>query len=79
MYTVYLPIVGEVILHLATIHISGFNIYIAGYDEEHNRIDITMDKIVYPVNKLYDCGWCHILSYTMHGKTVLCNFYRSIH
>ena len=79
MYTVYIPKVGEVTLRLSTIHISGFNIRMSGYDEEHNLIDVLMDKIVYPVNKFYDCGWCHILSYTMHGQTVPCNIYRSIH
>ena len=79
MYTLYIPTVGEVTLHLATIFISGFNIYISGYDYERNRIDLIMDRLVYPEDRPEDCGYCHIISYTMHGQTVPCNYYKSIH
>lgn len=79
MYTLHIPTVGEVILYFATIRISGLHIYISGYDEDHNRLDLTLDKLVYPEDSPYDCGYCHILSYTMHGKVVPCNTYNSIH
>lgn len=79
MYTLHIPTVGKVVLHFATIRIHGFNIYISGFDEDHNRIDLTLDKICYPEDSPYDCGYCHIISYTMHGKTVPCNTYKSIH
>lgn len=79
MYTLHIPTVGEVVLHFATIRISGFKIYISGYDEDHNRLDFILDKLIYPDESPYDCGYCHILSYTMHDKTVQYNKYHSIH
>ena len=79
MYTLYIPVIGEVILRLATIRFSGYNIYISGHDEEHNRIDFVFDKIKYPDDHHKEFGYCHILSYTMRGQTVPCNYYRSIH
>lgn len=79
MYTLYIPTVGEVILRFATIRISGHKVYISGYDEEHNRLDFVLDKLVYPDDHHQDFGYCHIISYTMRGKTVPCNYYKSIH
>ena len=79
MYTLYLPTVGEVVLHFATIRIDGFKIYITGYDDEHNRVDLTLDRLVYPEERPEDCGYCHVISYTTQGKTVPCNSYKSIH
>jgi hypothetical protein len=79
MYTIHLPAIGEVSLCLSTIRFDGFKIYMSGYDEDKNLIDVLMDKIVYPVSKLYDYGYCHILSYTMHGQTVPYNNYHAIH
>lgn len=79
MYTLYLPTIGEVVLRFATIRIDGFHIYITGFDEDHNRVDLTLDKLVYPEERPEDCGWCHIISYIAQGKTVPCNMYRSIH
>jgi hypothetical protein len=79
MYTLYLPTVGEVVLHFATIRIDGFKIYISGYDDEHNRVDLTLDRLVYPDDRPHGCGYCHIISYTTQGKTVPCNSYKSIH
>ncbi len=79
MYTLYIPTIGEVTLHFATIRIHGSKIYITGLDDEHNRLDFVLDKLVYPEGRPEDCGYCHIVSYTMHGKTVPCNYYKSIH
>ena len=79
MYTLHISPLGEVVLHFATIQISGFNIYISGYDEDHNRIDFTMDRFCYPEDSPYGCGYCHIVSYVMQGVTTSCNIYRSIH
>ena len=78
MYTLYLSPLGEVVLHFATIQISGFYVYISGYDEDRNRIDFVMDKLQYPDDSPYDCGYCHIISYAMQGVTTPCNIYRSI-
>lgn len=79
MYTLYIPTIGEVTLCFATIHISGSKIYITGFDDEHNRLDFILDKLVYPDERPEGCGYCHINSYTMHDKTVSCNYYKSIH
>ncbi len=79
MYTLHIPTVGEVVLHFATIRIDGFKIYISGYDEDHNRLDFILDKLAYPEDSPYGCGYCHIISYTMHGKTMPCDKYHSIH
>ena len=79
MYTMYLLPIGEVVLHFNTLRISGRNVYISGYDEDKNRIDFTMDNLCYPDESPYDCGYCHITEYSMHGKTTTCNAYKSIH
>jgi hypothetical protein len=79
MYILYLPVIGKVVFHLASIRFHGFNIYALGYDEDHNSIDLTLDKLSYPEGCPEDCGYCHIISYTMNGQTVQCNYYRSIH
>lgn len=79
MYTLYLPTIGEVVLHFATIFISGSKIYISGFDTDHNRVDLTLDKLVYPESRPEDCGYCHIISYATHDKTTSCNMYRAIH
>ena len=79
MYTLYLPKVGEVILRFATIHISGSKVYISGHDEDKTQIDFVLDKLTYPDDHHQDFGYCHIISYTMQGKTVPCNYYKSIH
>ena len=79
MYVLHISPLGRVVIYLSTIIISGFNIYMTGYDEDHNRVDFVMDKISYPDENPEGCGYCHILSYTMHGVTVPCNTYKSIH
>lgn len=79
MYTLYIPTIGEVTLHFATIRIHGFKIYITGFDDEHNRLDFILDKLVYPDEQPEGCGYCHINSYELHGKTVPYNKYHSIH
>lgn len=79
MYTLHIPKVGEVILRFTTLRISGYKVYISGHDEDRNTIHFVMDKLVYPDDHHTDFGYCHIISYTMHGKTVPCNYYKSIH
>ena len=79
MYTMYLPAIGEVVLHFATIRFDGFKIYISGYDEDHNRVDFTLDRLIYPENSPEDCGYCHIVSYNTKGQTVPYSSYHSIH
>lgn len=78
MYTLYLQPIGEVVLHFDTLRISGKNIYISGYDDDRNRVDFVMDNIQYPDELPYDCGYCHISSYTMHGVIVPCNEYKAL-
>lgn len=79
LYTIHMPRIGLVKLYFDDIRIHGFNIYMTGYDEENNKITLVLDRIVYPSDRQDDCGYCHITSYTVHGKTTSCNMYRSIH
>lgn len=79
MYTMHLSPFGEIILHLNTIHILGFNIYISGYDSNHNRIDFIMRKICYPEDSPFGWGYCHIVSYADNGTTTECDTYQSIY
>ena len=79
MYTIHLPVIGEVVLRLATIRFWGFNIYISGHDEDRNAIDITLDRLVYPDDNTKDYGYCHIVSYSTQGRTVPCNMYSALH
>lgn len=79
LYTIHMPNVGIIKLYFDDIRVHGLKIYMTGYDEDNNRIDLILDKLVYPKDRQDDCGYCHITSYTMHGKTVHCNYYKSIH
>ena len=78
MYTLYMSPLGEITLDLDSIRISGFNIYVAGYDNDRERIDFTMEKICYLEDIPYGFGYCHILSYTKDGISTPCNIYRSL-
>lgn len=79
IYTVHLPTVGELTLYFDTIRVSGFNVYISGHNSDSSAITLTLDKLVYPDEHPDGCGYCHIIAYTMHGQTVPCNYYKSIH
>lgn len=78
LYTVYLPTVGELRLYFDTIRVCGYHTYISGYDNDRNWVELTMDKMVYPNDHPGECGYCHIIAYTMHGETIPCNYYRCI-
>ena len=78
MYTLYLQPLGEVTIHLDTIRISGYFIYIIGYDDDHNPIEFIMDKLCYLEDCPYDYGYCHIVSYVKHGIKTFCDKYMSI-
>ena len=78
IYTIHLPKIGEVILYFDTIKPCGYNIYISGYDNDHNHIKLTLDKLVYPDSHPEECGFCHITAYAINGVTTTCNLYRSI-
>lgn len=78
LYALYIRPLGEVILHLDSISIDGFKIFITGYDNDHNRIDFTMDKMAYLEDSPCDCGYCHIVSYVKNGITTPCNIYRAL-
>ena len=78
MYTVYIDDIGEVVLHLKATYINGSNIYILGHDTDHNRIMFIMDKICYPADQPYDCGYCHIISYIKNNIKTQCNIYKAL-
>lgn len=79
MYTLYLLPIGEVSLYFSTVRISGYHIYISGRDQQHNQVDLVLDKLCYPDILPGNCGYCHILSYTVNGNTTKCNLYRALH
>lgn len=79
IYTVYLPTIGGLTLYFDTIRVHGYNIYISGYDSNRNNIELTLDRLVYPDSHPEECGFCHIIAYTINGETVPCNYYKSIH
>ena len=78
MYTMYLQPLGEITLDLSTIRISGFFIYVDGYDDKHNGIKFTLNKLCYLENDPYDYGYCHIISYTNGNKTTFCDIFLSL-
>lgn len=79
VYTVHLPVIGELTLYYDSIRVHGYNIYISGYDNEHNPIELTLDKLKYPQERPGDYGYCHIISYTIRGQVVHCDIYTSFH
>lgn len=79
MYVIYLHPFGRIVLRHHTIHILGSHVYIAGYDENHTQIDLTLDAMKYPGDGIFACGYCHIVAYTAQGVTTLCDLYRSIY
>lgn len=78
LYALYHRSLGQVILHLDTIVISGFNTYVTGYDDDHNPIDFTMDKFDFLEDYSGGYGYCHIISYTKDGVTTHCNAYHAL-
>ena len=78
LYTLYLRPLGEVTLHLNTTLISGCNIFVAGYTRNHERIDFKLDKLCYLEDSPDDYGYCHIVSYTKGGTSILCNTYKPL-
>lgn len=78
LYTLHIRPLGEVILHLDSISIDGFKIFITGYDNDHNRIDFTMDKLCYLEDSPDDYGYCHIISYVKGGVHTACNVYKPL-
>lgn len=78
LYTVHLPNIGMVKLYFDTIRVQGYYVYISGYDEDNNLVELTLDKMVYPDDHPGECGYCHIVAYTMRGQTVYCSHYKCI-
>ena len=78
LYTIYLPIFGEIRLHLDTLQINGRLHYVTGYDDDHNRIDFAMDRFSWLEDHFNEYGYCHIVSYTKDSVTVPCSIYRSL-
>lgn len=78
IYTLFMQPLGEVHLHLDSTIIDGFNIFITGYDDDHNRIDFTMDRLCYLEDSPCDYGYCHIVSYVKGGVFATCNVYKPL-
>lgn len=78
LYTAHIPGVGEVRLYFDSIRVHGYHVYISGLDSDNAQIDLTLDRLIYPSSRPEDCGYCHIISYTIHGQTTTCNLYKSI-
>ena len=76
MYVIYLRPFGRIVLRHNTIFILGKFVYISGCDEQHNNINLVLDKLQYPCELR---GYCHIVSYTAQGVTTPCNLYKSIY
>ena len=74
-YTVYIQQLGEVRLDLSTVNICGFLLYISGYDNNRNLIDFVMDKFNFLEDDVFDCDYCHIISYTKCGVCTNHNAY----
>ena len=73
-YTIHSRELGRVVLHLDTIYFSGFFVYISGYDDDHNRINFTMDRFIFPAQER---GWCHVISYVIGNAHTSCSAYYS--
>ena len=78
IYALYIKPFGVVTLHLDTVVISGFNLYVTGYDCNKSRIDFVMNKFTFLEDDVYDCGYCRIKQYTKDGVTTTCNIYQSV-
>lgn len=78
LYTLYLRPLGEITLHLDTVSFSGRNIFMNGYDSNHERILFTFDKFNYPEDVPSDYGYCHITSYMKGGICTPCNTYKPV-
>lgn len=79
LYTTHIPGIGEVRLPFDSIRVHGYYIYISGLDSDNSQIDLTLDRLIYPSSRPDDCGYCHIIAYTIHGQTTTCNMYKSIY
>lgn len=78
-YTLHLPLpLGEVVLHLDTMRISGFYHYVTGYDLDRNPIHFVMDRFAWIGDVIYEYGYCHIVSYSKGGIVTPCNVYQSL-
>jgi hypothetical protein len=75
MYTVHIPKLGFVSFRKSGIYAKGKRLCIMSND---GNIVLLADKIRKPTSQPDDCGYCHITSYTMHGKTTMCNIYLAL-
>ena len=79
LYAIYTNELGRVILHMATVRISGFNTYVTGYDDDDNQIDFVMDKMCHLDDYFSsDYGYCHIIAYIKDGARTECSLYQSL-
>lgn len=78
MYTVHIPGFGSVSFRKKGIYTKGKKLCIMAHDEKYHDIILLADKMTKPTNQPYDCGYCHITSYTRCGKTTNCNIYLAL-
>ena len=77
-YTLYLHPFGEVTINLDTVDIHRHLVFVVGYDSNHNRVRLMIDKLCRLNDYPCDYGYCHIVSYTAYGITTPCNIYASL-
>lgn len=78
MLSVRIPTVGEILVDLATMFLSGATIYLRGKDEAKNPCTVICSRISWNDDYSYDYGWAHIIGYMVNGEHTACNHYASI-
>lgn len=78
MLTVRIPSIGEILVDLETLMQSRGHFTICGHDEDHNDYVLTLAKISWQEDYIYEFGWTHVVAYTMQGVTTPCNHYTAI-
>ena len=78
MYTVHIPHFGSVSFRKKGIYAKGKRLCIMAQDSKRNSVVLLADKMRKPSDQPYDCGYCHITSYTVCGKTTKCNIYLAL-
>ena len=78
MYTVHIPNLGSVSFRKNGIYAKYGKLCIMAQDHKYNTVVLLADKLCKPKDQPYDCGYCHITSYTVRGKTTKCNIYLAL-
>lgn len=73
MYTMYLQPLGELTLHLDTMHVKGALIHVTAQDQHHNAINIALSKLICPDDSPYGFGYCRVASYEYGDLVIHCD------